>query len=136
MRPLTVKQQRFVEAYSGNASAAAIQAGYSMKTARSMGQRLLTNVDIQKAIQAREVQRMKSMIMTREERQTLWTSIARDTEADVRDRMWASELLGKSEGDFWERRDITSSDGSMAPKPFMSPAEAMAELLRMKEARP
>jgi len=50
---LTPKQQRFVAEYliDLNATKAAIRAGYSKKTARSQGQRLLTNVDIQKAIQ-------------------------------------------------------------------------------------
>lgn len=53
MANLTPKQQRFVEEYliDLNATQAAIRAGYSEKTARSIGQRLLTNVDIQKAIE-------------------------------------------------------------------------------------
>lgn len=50
---LTSKQQRFCQEYlvDLNATKAAERAGYSMKTARSQGQRLLTNVDIQKTIQ-------------------------------------------------------------------------------------
>ena len=53
MANLTPKQQRFVDEYliDLNATQAAIRAGYSEKTARSIGQRLLTNVDIQKAIE-------------------------------------------------------------------------------------
>lgn len=53
MANLTPKQQRFVEEYliDLNATQAAIRSGYSEKTARSIGQRLLTNVDIQKATQ-------------------------------------------------------------------------------------
>jgi phage terminase small subunit len=49
---LTPRQARFVENYllDLNASAAAARAGYSQKTARSIGQRLLTNVDIGAAI--------------------------------------------------------------------------------------
>ena len=49
LRPM---QQRFVDAYltNPNATQAAIKAGYSEKTARSQGQRLLTNVDIRAAI--------------------------------------------------------------------------------------
>jgi phage terminase small subunit len=43
---LTLKQRRFVEAYcgeaAGNATQAAKLAGYSSRTARSQGQRLLT----------------------------------------------------------------------------------------------
>lgn len=51
---LTLKQQAFVDAYLDclNASEAARRAGYSEKTARQQGQRLLTNVDIAAAVQA------------------------------------------------------------------------------------
>jgi phage terminase small subunit len=135
MRPLTVKQQRFVEAYSGNASAAAIQAGYSMKTARSMGQRLLTNVDIQKAIQAREVQRMKSMIMTREERQEFWTSTIADTEHPIQARLKASELLGRSEGDFLERVESVSTVRLSAAECEVMALQAKIDLERIRAER-
>ncbi len=51
---LTDKQSTFVQEYliDLNATQAAIRAGYSEDTARSQGQRLLTNVDIQECIQA------------------------------------------------------------------------------------
>jgi phage terminase small subunit len=54
-RKLTAKQERFVEEYliDLNATAAARRAGYSEKTARSQGQRLLTNVDLQAALERR-----------------------------------------------------------------------------------
>lgn len=50
---LTDKQRRFCEEYliDFNATQAAIRAGYSEKTAKSQGQRLLTNVDISAYIQ-------------------------------------------------------------------------------------
>ena len=49
---LTPKQTRFVEEYliDVNAKQAAIRAGYSPKTAKQQGQRLLTNVDVQAAV--------------------------------------------------------------------------------------
>ncbi len=52
---LTAKQQRFVDEYliDLNATQAAIRAGYSQKTARQIGNRMLTNVDIQSAIAKR-----------------------------------------------------------------------------------
>ena len=37
VKGLTAKQKRFVEAYTGNATAAAIAAGYSEKTAPFIG---------------------------------------------------------------------------------------------------
>jgi phage terminase small subunit len=47
-KALTPRQQAFVQAYivSLNATQAAKEAGYSEKTAKSQGQRLLTNVDV------------------------------------------------------------------------------------------
>jgi len=50
---LTPKQRLFVAEYlvDLNATQAAIRAGYSKKTAKSQGQRLLTNVDVAAAIQ-------------------------------------------------------------------------------------
>lgn len=52
-KKLTEKQKRFVQEYIKdlNATAAAKRAGYSEKTAYSMGQRLLKNVEVQTAIQ-------------------------------------------------------------------------------------
>ncbi len=50
--PLTEKQRKFCEEYSIdlNATQAAIRAGYSEKTAYSIGSRLLKNVEVQKYI--------------------------------------------------------------------------------------
>ncbi len=99
----TTRQQRFIECYNGNATQAAIQAGYSEKTARSAGQRLLTNVDIQSAIRSREEQRRSELIADRVKRQIFWTAIMRDESESMTARLKASELLAKSEGDFLER---------------------------------
>lgn len=50
---LNPRQQRFVEEYAKdcNAAQAAIRAGYSGKTARSIGARLLTNVNVVDAVE-------------------------------------------------------------------------------------
>ena len=109
---LTVKQQRFVEAYNGNATEAMIAAGYSAKSAASNVDKILKNTEIQAAIQNREKERNSAAIATREERQTFWTSVLRDPETDLRDRLRASELLGKSEGDFLERVKDESEPGT------------------------
>jgi phage terminase small subunit len=67
-RPLTPRQQRFVEAYltSLNARQAALTAGYSSKTARSQAARLLTNVNIQTAIEAANADRQQRTGVTPE----------------------------------------------------------------------
>jgi len=64
---LTAKQQKFISEYliDLNATQAAIRAGYSKKTARSIGQNLLTKVDIQEAIQEKQLKlREKAEITT------------------------------------------------------------------------
>lgn len=112
---LNARQQAFVEAYAGNATAAALAAGYSEKTARSQGQRLLTKNDIKDAIKARETQRLAPTIATRQERQEFWTSVLRNEDEAMKDRLKAAELLGKSEGDFLERveMDMTLSPAAI-----------------------
>jgi len=52
MQELTTKQQRFIEEYviDFNATRAAISAGYSEKTARSISSELLTKPDIRSAV--------------------------------------------------------------------------------------
>ncbi len=52
--PLTPKQQRFVQEYlkDHNGTQAAIRTGYSEKTAKQQGSRLLTNADVQAAVRA------------------------------------------------------------------------------------
>ncbi len=65
---LTPKQQRFVDEYlvDLNATAAAKRAGYSEKTAYSMGQRLLKKVEIQKAVQDRQAELKDKLEITQE----------------------------------------------------------------------
>ncbi len=66
---LTARQSRFVDEYTVdfNATQAAIRAGYSEKTARSQGQRLLTNVDIGNLIQERLQNRSQDAEVTAKE---------------------------------------------------------------------
>lgn len=62
------RQIRFVEEYIKdlNATQAAIRAGYSKKTARSQGARLLTNVDILEAIQEAKNERAERTEITQD----------------------------------------------------------------------
>ena len=100
---MTPMQVRFIEHYTGNATEAALAAGYSKKTAYSQGQRLLKNVEITKLIQQRENTYIADVVADREERQSFWTCLMRNPEQRTSDRLKASELLAKSEGDFLER---------------------------------
>jgi phage terminase small subunit len=106
---MTPKQRRFIEVYTGNATKAAIAAGYSKKTAYSIGQELLTKPEIMERIQEREAQRLSECIASREERQEFWTSTMRNGGEKIADRLKASELLAKSNGDFLERVEANIS---------------------------
>ena len=68
MPKLTAKQERFVAEYliDLNATQAAIRAGYSEKTARSQGQRMLTNVDVANAIAAGQAERSERTEITQD----------------------------------------------------------------------
>lgn len=100
---MTPKQKKFIELYSGNATEAATLAGFSPKTAYSQGQRLLKNVEIVEQIRQRENKYISTIAADRQERQGFWTSLMRNPEERTSDRLKASELLAKSEGDFLER---------------------------------
>ena len=60
------RQQRFADHYviDPNATQAAVKAGYSQHTAKSQGQRLLTNVDVAAAIEAAEANRREKASIT------------------------------------------------------------------------
>ena len=92
------RQRAFCEAYllSGNATEAAIKAGYSPKSARSIGQRLLTYVDIREYLAQRNAQIIAENTATLEEIYSFWTVTMRDQASKPADRLKASELLSKA----------------------------------------
>jgi len=107
---ITGKQAKFISEYTKdfNATQAAIRAGYSPKTAYSIGQRLLKNVEVQAAMK----EHRKKFIADRETRQKFWTDTMQDKDEDMKNRLRASELLAKSECDFIERAEIKNETQS------------------------
>ena len=73
------RQKHFADEYiiSKNATQSAIKAGYSEKTARSIGQKLLTKVDISEYIQKRTQELFDERSMTIAEALAISASIAR-----------------------------------------------------------
>ena len=99
VREFTTKQQRLIDCYAGNIKEAAEKAGLSYDYAR----RLVTKSHILEAIRNRQDTEVRPKnIADRQERQAFWTRIMRDGGEDTRDRLKASDLLGKSEADFTE----------------------------------
>ena len=76
---LTVKQRLFADEYikSGNATQAAIKAGYSPKTVRSIGQENLTKPDIKAYIDAKMAEIESNKIATAKEVLEFYTSVMR-----------------------------------------------------------
>ncbi|WP_436950209.1 terminase small subunit [Staphylococcus xylosus] len=87
---LTVKQQKFADEYiiSGNATEAAINAGYSKKTARSVGAENLTKPYIMEYINKRLNELKEERLMSIEEALTLSASIARGEEQNARSKIY------------------------------------------------
>lgn len=84
-RKLTPKQQRFADEYikSGNAADAARKAGYSKRSARSVGQENLTKPDIKQYIDEQMAEIASKRIMDATEAVELLTRIARGEEKET-----------------------------------------------------
>ncbi|KKK68636.1 hypothetical protein LCGC14_2942080 [marine sediment metagenome] len=109
MPSLTAKRAKFCLEYvvDFNATQAAIRAGYSEHTARSQGQRLLTNVDIQEALAGLQAEGATQTQLTREFVIEGLMGIAEYGGKMLAARVRAYELLGKHQGMFTERLEIT-----------------------------
>lgn len=127
MAKLTAKQKRFVEEYliDCNATQAAIRAGYSQKTAKQIGQRMLTNVDLkayideqleqirnEKTADAQEVLEYLTAVMrgeyTEQTLQLIGEGVQKIANIDVsaKERIKAAELIGKRYGMFKDNVSI------------------------------
>ena len=102
---LTDKQQRFVDLWTGNAEETASLVPFA--NPRQAGSRALTNVNICRLIKATRDVELKPQVMSRIERQEFWTKIVTASDENTQHRLKASELLGKSEGDFIDRLAVT-----------------------------
>ena len=103
-KKLTPKQKAFCDYYIelGNATEAAIKAGYNKKTARQIGSMNLTKVDIKQYIEERLKSIEDARIAKGEEVLQYLTRVMRGEEKDqfgldasLQDRTKCAELLGK-----------------------------------------
>lgn len=107
MAKLTLKQQKFCEEYaaSGNATQAAIAAGYSKKTAYSIGEENLRKPDIIAEIKRLSQRATKARIMKIEERKERLSKIAWnsfDENAVIR----SIEALNKMDGLYIQKHEV------------------------------
>ena len=125
-KKLTQKQQRFVDEYiiSGNATQAAIKAGYSKRSAYSTGQENLKKPVIKAELERRnnEIKSAKTMDMqevmerlaamargeTMEETVTNKGEIV-ETAPKNSDKLRAMELIGKRHGAWTDRKEVSGN---------------------------
>ena len=111
---LTEKQKRFIDYYIefADAKKAAIEAGYSKKTAKVIGCENLTKLNcfIQEKLKEKEDNRIASQ----DEVLRYLTSVMRGEEKDqfgldasLQDRTKCAELLGKRYGTFVDKKELT-----------------------------
>ena len=117
MPKLTDKQAAFMREYlvDLNATQAAIRAGYSERTAYSVGQRLLKNVEIQRAMASAQAKRARRVEIKAEDvlRGVIEvTTQARDS-GDLKTALKGYELQGKHLGMWTERvkQEVSGPDG-------------------------
>lgn len=117
---LTPKQQRFVEAYVGNATDAARIAGYAGDDATlgQVGYENMKRPEIVQAIKERrapvlraEAKALKPIIATRADREKFWTDMMMDEERSGFERLKASELLGRANADFTDKVEHSGKIG-------------------------
>ena len=123
---LTQKQQRFVDEYiiSGNATQAAIKAGYSTNTAKQMGTENLAkpiikaeldrrNAEIKSAKTAdmQEVMEYLASVMRGEQTESVATAkgIYDNVPVSAKDRIKAAELIGKRHGAWTDKKEISGN---------------------------
>lgn len=129
---MTAKQMRFCDEYliDLNATQAAIRAGYSAKTAKSIGQENLTKPYLKNYIDQRMEEKKSALIADQDEVLKYLTSVMRgETQSEIvvvenigdfmseartmkkapdeKERLKAAELLGKRYGAFTDKVDQT-----------------------------
>ncbi|MBU8609202.1 terminase small subunit [Bacillus pumilus] len=129
---LTEKQKRFADYYIelGNATEAARKAGYSSKTAKSIGQENLTKPDIKSYIKERMDEKDAERIASQDEILEFLTAVMRgekteqipvglgegaqrleDKDPYLKDRVKAAELLGKRHSMWTDKVDMVGNVG-------------------------
>jgi phage terminase small subunit len=129
MKKLTIKQKKFADEYiiSGNATQAAIKAGYSGNYAKAQSSKLLENVGIKSYIDERlkkleeeaiadqtEVLKYLTRVLRDEEKEEVLVNVGnfeqeiQSMKVSTKDKIKAAELLGKRYGSWTDKVDLSS----------------------------
>ena len=114
---LNARQKSFCEYYvaSGNATDAAIKAGYSEKYAGVNADKLLKNTNIQKYIEELQEKAKGNRIMTAIERREFLTKMILKEETKDTDRLKAVDILNKMDGAYTQKVEV---NGNINSNPF------------------
>jgi len=108
---LSEQQKKFADYFieSGNATEAYRRAGYKSKgaAAEANASRLIRNDKVQEYIAKRNKQLESDRVASMEEVKQFWTNTMRDNEAEIKDRLKASEYIAKTNAAFIEKQQIT-----------------------------
>ena len=131
MAKLTEKQKKFADYYIelGNATQAAIKAGYSSKYANTNASKLLQNTTIksyiderlsqlasERIVSAEEVLEFLSSVMRNEQKEEVLKGVGMGEQAkthievSAKDRVKAAELLGKRYALFTDKTEMTVTE--------------------------
>ena len=107
-RGLTLKQQKFLEAIPGadSLSDAARKAGYTNRPDTAARQAMDNSV-VREAVRAKMEEMRQSVGLTAMDRRRLWQQIALDDTQSTKDRLKASELSARADGDFLDRLQLS-----------------------------
>ena len=143
MDKLTPKEEMFctLVAVEGMSQRQAYREAYDTKASDEVvdvsASRLSKNPKLTLRLQELRTALVSPSIADRQERLELWSGIARDDEERTGDRLRATELLGKSQGDFIERTESMNLNFHTIPSALMGASieeleEMLAEVRRQK----
>ncbi len=151
---LNRRQRKFVNAFleTGNATESARRAGYGAEMSTdnalsSKGSQLLRNVKVLAAIEAKEALLESSAVASQAELREFWTAVTRGAAAlpgpaenhtlpSMRDRLKASEMLGKAKAMFGERKVVGGPGGAAIETRVVMHVDDACKILRQpKESK-
>ena len=114
---LNARQKAFCEYYvaCGNATEAAMKAGYSETYSKTRTNVLLQNVEICRYINELQEKAKSSRIMTAIERREFLTSMIKDGAVKDTDRLKAVDILNKMDGEYTQKVEV---NGNINSNPF------------------
>ncbi|MGG1675928.1 terminase small subunit [Neobacillus sp. NRS-1170] len=130
MGELNIRQKKFADFYieTGNASASYLRASYEAEgnAAEVNASRLLRNPKVQDYIKERNAQLDVELIADITETKRFWTEIMRDENAEMKDRLKASEFIAKTNGAFVEKKELQGAFNNKIEFGFVDPGAADA----------